>query len=81
MSQIFIKRIPQTNDYNINPKVYDNPEFNIKKVLGKSNIKFNKCWTHHGGGGWYTWYTITNLDGAKKCAEENGYEIIIEGGK
>lgn len=63
----------------ISEKTYDeNHGINIRKVLGKENVHLNRQWTHHGGGGIYTWYTVTNLDGAKKCAEENGYEIVIE---
>ncbi len=68
MHEIFIDR-----------KTYDeNPNISIRKVLGKENVHLNRQWTHKGGGNIITWYTVTNLDGAKKCAEENGYEIVIE---
>lgn len=49
----------------------------IPKALGKENVHLNKAWTHHGGGGYYTWYTVINLEGAKQFAAQNGYEIIM----
>ena len=79
IGKIYVKLLPQSNGiYNINPKVYsENLDFDIK-MLGKKNIKLNKAWTHHGGGGWHTWYTITNLEGARQSVEKYGYEIIVE---
>ena len=76
MKRIYLKICGETF---IDRKTYDEePNISIRKVLGKGNVHLNRQWTHHGGGGYYTWYTVTNLDGAKKCAEENGYEVVIE---
>ena len=79
IGKIYVKLVPQSNGiYNINPKVWqENLDFDIK-MLGKKNIKFHKAWTHKGGGGYTTWYTITNLEGARQSVDKYGYEIIIE---